>query len=361
MSGLPTVSVLTPTADRRKFIPWAIKMFKAQTYPQDRMEWIILDDGADKVGDLFDPAVCGLTNVRYVALPAGEKLKIGAKRNRLNALAKNEVCVAWDDDDFYPPERIKTAVIRLCSVPGRKIPVTGSSQLYLYYADRKEIWTIGPYNPNHCTNGTMAYWRTYTKDHRYDDNAEKAEERSFMDDWKTRVVQMKSDSVMLVICHSRNTFDKRKLLEKHNPTMRKTTMKLKDFIKDKKIIEFYNSLMADFADEKVVTMAPTMTPEELNPGLQFSAAAATPSPSPSPLPTLEVSEKPPVDPSLPATPPAPESPPAPAPPPTAPPAPPADPSAALPPPPIDPLPLPPSPQRHLVPPSAPETDASAGQ
>jgi len=360
MAGLPTVSILTPTADRRKFIPWAIKMFKAQTYPQDRMEWIILDDGADKVADLFSPSACGLTNVRYVALPEGEKLKIGAKRNRLNALAKNEICVAWDDDDFYPPERVKNAVLRLCSAPGRKVPVAGSSQLYLYYADRKEIWTIGPYNPNHCTNGTMAYWRTYTKDHRYDDNAEKAEERAFMDDWKTQVVQMKSDSVMLVICHSRNTFDKRKLLEKHNPTMRKTTMKLKDFIKDKKIIEFYNSLMADFADEKASAAASTstvtMTAEELNPALQFTATPPSP-----PLPLLEVSEKPPADPAPPATPPAPESSPELVPPSTAPLAPPADPSVAPPLTPADPLPLPPSPPHHLAPPSSPETGASAGQ
>jgi glycosyltransferase involved in cell wall biosynthesis len=360
MAGLPTVSILTPTADRRKFIPLAIKMFKAQTYPQDRMEWIILDDGTDKVGDLFAPSASGLTNVRYIALPEGEKLKIGAKRNRLNALAKNEVCVAWDDDDFYPPERVKNAVMRLCSIPGHKVPVAGCSQLYLYYADRKEIWTIGPYNPNHCTNGTMAYWRSYTKTHRYDDNAEKAEERAFMDDWKTQVVQMKSDSVMLVICHSRNTFDKRKLLEKKNPTMRKTSMKLKDFIKDKKIIEFYNSLVVDFADEKAASAtAPTMTPEELNPALQFM-----PSSAPS-LPVLEVSEKElpssPTDHAPPATPPVPESAPAPEPPTIAPPEPPSPPFPEQPAQPAAPPLSPPSPPHHPPPPSAPEMDASAGQ
>jgi hypothetical protein len=47
------------------------------------MEWIVMDDGTDKVGDLFDPKKTGLKNVRYVALPEGTKLKIGAKRNAL--------------------------------------------------------------------------------------------------------------------------------------------------------------------------------------------------------------------------------------------------------------------------------------
>ncbi|NDC75788.1 glycosyltransferase family 2 protein, partial [bacterium] len=271
----------------------AIQMFRAQTYPQERMEWIVLDDGADKVGDLF--AASGLKNVRYIALPDGERLKIGAKRNRLNKLAKGDICVCWDDDDYYPPERIRKAVTKLCAVSGRRVPVAGCSKLYLYYADRREIWSIGPYNPNHCTNGTMAYWRTYTKDHHYDDNAEKAEERQFMDDWKTSVVQMDPDDVMLVICHSRNTFDKRKLLEKHNPTMKKTDFKIKRFVKEKKIAEFYNSLMADFTDEKPGPVA-APTPEELNPALQFVGrpdASATPMESPSTVPTLEVSELPP--------------------------------------------------------------------
>ena len=50
----PLVTVLTPTYNRRRFIPFLIECFKAQNYPQNRMEWIIFDDGTDKVGDLFE-------------------------------------------------------------------------------------------------------------------------------------------------------------------------------------------------------------------------------------------------------------------------------------------------------------------
>jgi hypothetical protein len=278
-AALPFVSVLTPTYNRRKFIPLAIQMFKAQTYPQDRMEWVILDDGTDKVGDLF--AASGLTNVRYHALDT--KLPIGAKRNRVNELARGDICVAWDDDDFYPPDRVKNSVRKLRSVPNRRVPVAGSSQMYLYYTDRDEIWNIGPYNPNHCTNGTMAYWRSYFKDHRYDDTAEKAEERVFMDDWKTPVLQQTPEETMLVICHTKNTFDKRKLLETTNPTMKKLSIKMRNFVKDKKIADFYLALKGDFTEESKVT-PPVVSEADLNPVLEFPAGkeaerpvAATPS------------------------------------------------------------------------------------
>jgi len=238
------VSVLTPTYNRRKFIPTAIACFKAQSYPQKYMEWIILDDGTDKVRDLFEAE--GLTNVRYVALAEGEKLPIGAKRNRLNEMAKGDIIVCWDDDDYYPPERVSKAVTRLRSVPGKAIPFVGCSQLHMYFTDRDEIWTIGPYAQNHCTNGTMAYWRSYFDNNRYDDAAEKGEEKKFMCDWTTKVNQLKPEETMLVICHAHNTFDKRILLTQFNPLLKKSKIKLRDLVRDKQCREFYLGLARDY-------------------------------------------------------------------------------------------------------------------
>lgn len=286
MSNLrPFVSVLTPTYNRRKFIPTAIACFKAQTYPQDRMEWIILDDGTDKVGDLFTAS--GLKNVRYVALPEGEKLPIGAKRNRINELAKGDICVCWDDDDYYVPDRVRHAVQRL---QGQKMaPVAGSTEIYMYFPDRDEIWSAGPYNPNHATNGTMAYWRSYAKTHKYDETAVKAEERQFMDDWKTPVAQLRPEHTMLVINHGVNTFDKRKMIHNGNKAIKKLSLKLKGFIKDKKIRDFYIGLRDEI---------PPYVPEA-EPSAAGGAGAgepdltsATPAPSETDIPRLEVEEKP---------------------------------------------------------------------
>ena len=48
----PFVSICTPTFNRRPFFPYIIKCFENQTYPKDRMEWIIIDDGTDKIEDI---------------------------------------------------------------------------------------------------------------------------------------------------------------------------------------------------------------------------------------------------------------------------------------------------------------------
>lgn len=243
------VSVLTPTYNRRAFIGAAIKCFKAQEYPQELMEWIILDDGTDKVGDLF----AGIPNVRYIALEDGVKLPIGAKRNILKKEAKGELHAWWDDDDYYPPQRITKVVYALRSVPHRSVPVAGSSALLFYYTDRDEVWMFRQAGVHHCTNATMACWSSYSKTHFYDDSAEMAEERKFMGDWTTPVLQIPPEDSMVCIAHSANTVDKRKLLGPPvNPFMIKTHYKLRDIVKDAELREFYRSLAAGYATPNIV-------------------------------------------------------------------------------------------------------------
>lgn len=234
----PFVSVLTPTYNRRKFIPTLIKCYKHQTYPKNRMEWIILDDGTERVGDLFAEAAKHIPNIRYVAAPEGEKLLIGKKRNMLNELARGDIMVAMDDDDYYPPERVAHAVYRLNQNP--KIELAGSSEIYLFYTDTKKIYRFGPINPNHATNGTMAYKRSYLKGHKYDETVTHAEEKSFLDDYKNPMAQMDSQKTMLVICHSANTFSKSDM-RYTNPLMKETTHKIRDFIKDAAMREFFSN------------------------------------------------------------------------------------------------------------------------
>jgi glycosyltransferase involved in cell wall biosynthesis len=232
------VSVLTPTYNRSKFIPALVECYKAQTYPKDRMEWIVIDDGTEKVGELFLKLTKDLPNIRYISLDT--KLNIGAKRNLLNKEAKGQICVCMDDDDFYCPERVAHAVFKLNSIPG--IELAGSSELFLYYTDTAEIIKIGPYGPNHATNGTMAYKTSYGKSHFYDESVTFAEEKSFLEDYKHKMVQLDSMKVMLVMSHSQNTFDKSLFRNVENNFVKKTKLKIKDFIKNKSQREFYTTI-----------------------------------------------------------------------------------------------------------------------
>jgi len=147
-----------------------------------------------------------------------------------------------DDDDYYPSCRVSAVVTAFKQKPHANKELAGASEIYMYYSDIKTIYKLGPYNPNHATNGTMAWKASYGKSHRYDETVTHSEERSFLEDYKHPMIQLDPFKVMLVMSHSENTFDKRKLREQESPFMKKTDMKLKAFIKEsheKNLREFF--------------------------------------------------------------------------------------------------------------------------
>ena len=233
MSERPFVSVLTPTYNRRRFLPYTIKCYEAQTYPKNKMEWIILDDGTDPVEDLFKDLK--IPNIRYIRLT--EKLLIGAKRNILHKEAKGDIMVAMDDDDYYHPDRVKHVVFKMAQQP--KVQLAGSSEIFIFYTDIQKIFKFGPYNKNHCTNGTLAVKKEYAKSHVYDETVTHAEEKSFLESYSNPMVQLDSKTVMLVISHSENTFDKKKMRDEKTPFVTETKYKIKDFIRDAELRNFY--------------------------------------------------------------------------------------------------------------------------
>lgn len=230
--SLPFVSVCTPTFNRRPFWEYTIKCFAHQNYPKDRMEWIIIDDGSDKIKDL----VCDISQVKYYEYDV--KMPLGKKRNLMHEKSKGDIIVYMDDDDYYPPERVSHAVNMLMTHPSALC--AGASEIYIWFKHINKMFQFGPYGPNHATAGTFAFKRELLKDHRYDDNAALAEEKAFLKNYSVPFVQLEPKKTILVFSHIHNTFDKKKLLEHGENDYQKTSPRSVDeFIKSEDMKEFY--------------------------------------------------------------------------------------------------------------------------
>jgi len=249
----PFVSVCTPTFNRRPFIESMIKCFKHQDYPKDRMEWIIIDDGTDKIEDL----VCGIKQVKYFKYD--KKMNLGEKRNLMHQKSKGQILVYMDDDDYYPPKRVSHAVEMLQSHP--EALCAGSSEIYIYFKHIDKVYQFGPYGPNHATAGTFAFKRKLLNDHKYEDNAALAEEKAFLKNYTVPFVQLDPVKTILVFSHEHNTFDKKKLLENKHPDYVKESAKTVDtFINNAELKDFYmnkiEGLLKDYEPGR-----PTMKPD----------------------------------------------------------------------------------------------------
>lgn len=236
----PFVSVCTPTFNRRPFIPIMVECFRAQTYPRDRMEWIIVDDGTDKIKDILELEAPDLKSIiKY--FPIEKKLALGAKRNFMHTKSKGSIIVYMDDDDYYPPERVEHAVTMLTN--SKDALCAGSSEMYIFFkfdaamtlangGKAMEMYQCGPYGPNHATAGTFAFKSRLLDDTRYEDGAALAEEKAFLKNYTVPFVQLDPMKTILVFSHNHNTFDKRKMLENADPNIvRPSSRTVDDFLK----------------------------------------------------------------------------------------------------------------------------------
>ena len=232
LAKYPFISVCTPTFNRRPFIPIMIKCFEHQTYPKDKIEWIIVDDGTDKIEDL----VSQIPQVKYFKFD--EKMTLGKKRNILNEKANGDIIIYMDDDDYYPPERISHAVETLKNNP--KALCAGSSAMFIYFKHINKMLQFGPYGLTHSTAATFAFRKELLNQTKFDEDSSVAEEKKFLKDYTIPFAQLDSNKSILVFSHNHNSFDKKELLNQGpNPHIHETNLAPEDLVKEPEILTFF--------------------------------------------------------------------------------------------------------------------------
>jgi len=204
------------------------------------MEWIIIDDGSDKIEDL----VSHLPYVKYFKYD--EKMTLGKKRNIANEKSSGDIIVYMDDDDYYPQERVSHAVQML---KGSKALCAGSSAMFIYFNHINKMYQFGPYGPNHSTAATFAFKRELLQKTKFDELSSVAEERTFLKEYTIPFVQLEAKKSILVFSHTHNSFDKKELLKQApNPTIHETSLLPHDIVKEPEILKFFIEDMEGLLD-----------------------------------------------------------------------------------------------------------------
>ncbi len=198
----PLVSCLMPTANRRAFVPLAIRYFLRQDYPN--RELIILDDGEDSVADLI-PAD---HRIRYLRME--ERRTMGSKHNQGCRLARGDIIAHWDDDDWFTESRLSYQVSELLKQP--QMTLTGLSRLLFYSpsADRAWEYAYPPAQLPWVCGSTFCYRKAFWEHHPFPDMNEGAD-TVFV--WglngDARVLALSDHRCLVGIIHPHNTSPKR--------------------------------------------------------------------------------------------------------------------------------------------------------
>jgi len=208
------ISILTPTYKRNSFLKLLANLICLQKYDLSRTEWIIVDDSDSSYYKKevspqqwlsFHPVKHRLHTIVYKTNEI--HMELGRKRNYMKSLAKGNIIIQMDDDDYYGPQYI-ALVIKTFKL-NSNIQVVGASKLHIIYPNSPFIWQIGPFHNNHTCGSLLSYRKTYALKNNYNNSLRFAEESSFLNKYTTPIKQLAlTYSDYFAIAHNQNTVDK---------------------------------------------------------------------------------------------------------------------------------------------------------
>ncbi len=158
----PLISVIMPTKPTRR-LSRPIHQYWEQDYPNKELI-IISDKWAGRVVDDLDIVS------KNTEWEAGPFTSIGAKRNYGCEMAKGEIILHMDDDDWYAPDWISKSVAALQSSGAS---LTGLREAY-FYRPHSEMWLYSyPANAQpYIVGASMCYYKSTWQHNHFPDISE---------------------------------------------------------------------------------------------------------------------------------------------------------------------------------------------
>lgn len=200
-ADLPMLSVCTPTGNRRHLFALALRNFQGFIYPADKLEWVILDDGQQDISEIVPRS----PNIRYHYTGGSKpRMAIGEKRNRLVELAKGEIIVMMDDDDFYSTQCLLSRAKSLLKYQDQGINCVGCTEVASYDL-RKGYCAICSNGPEYLTESSLAFRRKFWEERKFRDTDRASEFRYFLEYRQDQLMTIPFQFVTVALTHGTNT------------------------------------------------------------------------------------------------------------------------------------------------------------
>jgi glycosyltransferase involved in cell wall biosynthesis len=185
-----------PTSNRRRFIPQAVRCFLRQDY--SNLELLVVDDGADRISD------CLPENDRIRYLHLDQKMTIGAKRNLACEQARGEIIVHWDDDDWYPTDRVSRQIKPLRE---RTCEVSGTSRILYLDLNNTRVWEYRypATNASWVGGNTLAYRKSFWASHKFPDIQIGEDSRFVWSAGSNSIRDLMDPTLCVATAHAENT------------------------------------------------------------------------------------------------------------------------------------------------------------
>lgn len=209
---LPDVSIVTITKDRRIFMPLAKYSYMIQSYPEDKLEWVIVDDGEDSIED----TLIGVPNVKYIRCDS--QLTISQKRNLGVKEAMYDVVAFMDDDDVYPNNSVLHRAAMMLKEPKKECSFCTTIPCYdiTKYSSFMNVPPMTLKQSMRVSEATLIFTKKFWQERGFDDLVHVGEADAFIRGREQMCRELSPQDVIVSLVHPLNT-SSRKMPEMKEP------------------------------------------------------------------------------------------------------------------------------------------------
>jgi hypothetical protein len=201
----PPISIITPTYNRKNLIDIAFHNLLSTDYPQEKIEWIVVEDNEEKEKMATEKivnfqAVAPKIVIKYI--PIEGRLTIGQKRNIGVKEATYSIILFMDDDDHYPVTSFRRRVAWLS-----KGDIVCCSTLPLY--DLKQgtsAISVPPFNlglSQRISEATLTFRKEMWEEREFS-NVSIAEGELWIKGREDKVVEISPQQIIVAFTHGNN-------------------------------------------------------------------------------------------------------------------------------------------------------------
>ena len=209
--NLPKISVVTITRNRERFIKLCLLNIFQSDYPDNKIEWIIIDDSDVSIKNLLPEN----SFIKYYYY--NEKLSIGKKRNIGVEKSSNDYILFMDDDDYYPPESFTKRITNLLHY--NKDCVFCSSIGCFHINKYISIMNVPPHQDafhERVSEATLCFKKSFWNKKKFLNDCNGSEGAYFIKDRYSECLELEPEEIIVSLLHSSNTSTKDLVIDEPN-------------------------------------------------------------------------------------------------------------------------------------------------
>jgi len=210
----PSITIITPTYNREKLIEIAFHNLLITDYPQDKIEWIVIEDN-EKMENMSSEKIISfqiqVPKIKLKYIPIEGRMTIGEKRNHAIENASNDIILFMDDDDHYPETSFRRRVAWLTK--GKKCGESGKTTIALcttlaLYDLKFGISAINvpPFDipfAQRISEATLTFKKSAWVERKFP-NVSMAEGEAFLSGREDQVIEMPPQQIIVAFTHGNN-------------------------------------------------------------------------------------------------------------------------------------------------------------